>query len=76
MILRDRLSPFATVALSLHISYLNIHNLCIKEKEMNKKKKTKKQLRTYALLRFVAEERIWNSYCLVTHSYLYSLPGV
>ena len=31
----DRLPPFATFALSLDISYLNIHNLCIKEKEMN-----------------------------------------
>ena len=40
MILRDRLSPFATFALSLDISRLNIHNLCTKEKEMNKKKKT------------------------------------
>ena len=47
-----------------------------KERNELKKEKTKKQLRTYALLRFVAEERIWNSYCLVTHSYLYSLPRV
>ena len=46
-----------------------------KEKNELKKEKTKKQLRTYAL-RFVADERIWNSYCLVTHSYLYSLPRV
>ena len=72
VILRDRLSPFATFALSLDISRLNIHNLCTKEKEMNKKKQSWR----YALLRFVAEERIWNSHCLVTHSYLYSLTRV
>ena len=42
-----------------------------RERNELKKEKTKKQLKTYALLRFVAEERIWNSYCLVTHSYLY-----
>ena len=36
----------------------------------------KKQLWRYASLRFVAEERIWNSHCLVTHSYLYSLTRV
>ena len=72
VILRDRLSPFATFALSLDISRLNIHNLCTKEKEMNKKKQSWR----YALLRFVAEERIWNSHCLLTHSYLYFLTRV
>ena len=36
----------------------------------------KKQFWRYVLLRFVAEERILNSHCLVTHSYLYSLTRV
>ena len=59
-------------ALSLDISQWNIYNLCIKRGKWIKKK----QLRRYASLRFVAEEHIWNSYCPVTNSFLYSWARV